>query len=162
MVENGVTITYDGSEALLKAIKVLTDTVVMVGIPDSSTRSEGGPSNAELAYIHEFGSPIKNIPARPFLIPAINDFQAKAEALLTKSASLQMDGKPAEAQEALQAMGQAGADAVRAKIVSGPFAPLQAATIAARQRRGSRGTKPLIDTTQMLKAVTWAVRKRGG
>lgn len=162
MPENGLTVTYDGSAELLKAIKELTGRVVMVGIPENSPRTGGEVSNATLGYIHEFGSPARNIPPRPFLIPGANSIADKAEGMMAHAASLQMDGKPGDAQATLQALGQMAADAIRGKIVSGPFTPLKAATLAARVRRGNRGTKPLIDTTQMMKAITWVIRKRSG
>lgn len=157
---NSVKLTYDGSEALLKTLKALTDNVILVGIPAGAGR-EDGPSNATLGYIHEFGSPARNIPARPFLIPAVNSVQDKAVGLLQQAAACQMDNKPGAAMQALKAAGQLAVNAVKTKIVSGPFAPLKPATIAARRRRGNLGTKPLIDTTQMLQSVTYVIRKRG-
>jgi hypothetical protein len=159
--ENGVTLTYDGSEALLKTIKAFAGNIVLVGIPSGSGRADNGPDNAALGYVHEFGSPAKNIPPRPFLIPGVNSVRDKAVKLLQRAAELQLDNKPGPAMQALQAVGQVAADAVKAKIVSGPFAPLKPATIAARRRRGNLGTKPLIDTTQLLKSITYVIRKRG-
>jgi hypothetical protein len=37
------------------------------------------------------------------------------------------------------------------------FAPLSPRTIAARQRQGAQGTKPLIRTGQLLNAITYVV-----
>jgi hypothetical protein len=50
---------------------------------------------------------------------------------------------------------------VRAFITAGQgFAPLAAATLAARRRKGRTGTKPLIDTGQLRRAITYVLRRK--
>jgi hypothetical protein len=69
-------------------------------------------------------------------------------------------------------------NAVRTKITDGPFAPLADSTLRARARRGRKGAvaelksraqgnapnnanaKPLIDTGQLRKSITYVVRKK--
>lgn len=57
------------------------------------------------------------------------------------------------------AVGVIASTSIKKKIISGPFAPLKPATIAARERHGRTGDKPLVDTSQMLKAVNYIVRE---
>ena len=79
--------------------------------------------------------------------------------MLRRAAEFQMDKKPGDARNTLEALGQKGADAVKAKIVSGPFAPLSPATLRGRARQHISGTKPLIATAQMIQAATYVIRK---
>jgi hypothetical protein len=55
---------------LLANIEQLTKSELFVGIPEDSLR-DTDITNSALGYIHEFGSPANNIPARPFLYPGI-------------------------------------------------------------------------------------------
>jgi phage gpG-like protein len=43
-----------------------------------------GPNGANLAAIHEYGSPSKNIPARPFVKPVANEMQGEIEKIYNK------------------------------------------------------------------------------
>ena len=58
-------------------------------------------------------------------------------------------------------IGLQGADAVRAKITSGPFVPLAPKTLAKRRAKGRKGDKPLIDTGALQRAYTYAIRTKG-
>jgi phage gpG-like protein len=163
MTENGINVTLDNTEELLKSVKELAKQQVLVGIPSSGSRSDG-PSNATLGYIHEFGSPARNIPARPFLFPAVNKLKDKATEMLKEAASLYMDHKEGQAKAVLESIGIMAMNAVKNNIVSGgdpTFAPLAPATLSARQARGHAGTKPLIETGQLLNSITYLVRKKG-
>lgn len=158
--ETGIGVTVDRVEEFLKSINELTRQQVLVGIPQSTSGRSGSPiDNAALGYIHENGSPAKNIPARPFLYPTVNRLQDQAVGMLKKAAELSLDNKPAQAQNTLEALGMMAATAVKNAIVAGEgFQPLADATIAARQRRGNMSTKPLIDTAQLLGAISYVVR----
>lgn len=58
--------------AVNTAIEKLEKNQVYVGIPQATTdRPTPGITNAELMYIHTNGSPLRNIPARPVIEPAI-------------------------------------------------------------------------------------------
>lgn len=55
-----------------KALASLARKEVYVGIPQANASRPGEPvNNAELMYIHTNGSPIRHIPARPVIEPAI-------------------------------------------------------------------------------------------
>ena len=156
-IEAGVSIELDRVEAVMKQVNELSRLQVLVGFPAATASRSGEPiNNAALAYIQEHGSPARNIPARPFLGPAVNAMQDRAVAMLRQAADLQLHDKPAEARNALDALGLAAQAAVRNKIVSGPFVPNAPSTIA---RKGS--DRPLIDTGAMLAAVNYVVRRKG-
>lgn len=158
-IENGVETTLDRVDEMLRSVTFLTDHKVMVGIPAANaSRHDGQINNAALGYIHEFGSPIHNIPPRPWLFPAVNAMQHEAAKRLEKAADLAFDGKKNDALHALNALGLWAQAEVKKHVVEGPFAPLRPATLAARRRAGRRGTKPLLDTTQMFNAIGYVVK----
>jgi hypothetical protein len=115
-------------------------------------------NNALLGYVHEYGSPAQNIPARPFLHPGINNARAGIERHMKKAAQLALLGKSDEVTGELEKVGLIAMVSVQRKINAGPFEPLKPATLAARRRRGRTGTKPLIDTTQLERSITYVVR----
>lgn len=162
MADEPVEVTLDRTDEMLKAIGELTNKQVMVGIPSSAAgRSQGPMNNATLAYIHENGSPAANIPARPFLRPTVNAIHDRAVAMLQKAATFTFDGKPAEADNQLQALGMLAAAEVKKTIVAGiGFAPLSPNTRRGRMQRAGMAIKPLIDTAQMLNAITYVIRKK--
>jgi hypothetical protein len=69
-------ISHDGGiKALTKRIQSLGEYDVAVGIfPENNPRG-GGIGNAALGAIHEKGSPRRNIPPRPWLVPVIEKNQ---------------------------------------------------------------------------------------
>ena len=71
MANDRVRVTRDRVSEVLSAVTKLVGREVLVGIPEDNTERVNGDeaTNAQLGYVHEFGSPAKNIPARPFLIP---------------------------------------------------------------------------------------------
>jgi hypothetical protein len=156
-LEAGVSVEMNRIEAVMKQVTELSKLQVLVGFPAATASRSGEPiNNASLAYVMEHGSPARNIPARPFLGPAGNAMQDRAVAMLRQAADLQLHEKPAEARNALDALGLAAQAAVKNKIVSGPFVPNAPSTI---ERKGS--DKPLIDKAQMLNAVNYVVRRKG-
>lgn len=127
-------------------------------------------TNAQLAYLHEHGVPELNIPARPHLVPGVREGRGKFTPHLRKAAAATLAGDAEGADRAMHSAGLAAADAVRTKIKSGPFVPLSPRTIARRRIRSAGSSyrrkattaadvKPLIDTAQMLRAVTYVVRE---
>lgn len=179
----GVKVVKDKTKDVIKNVRELTRRNVLVGIPDDSGPGEvgpqstgnvrkdaKGPTNAELGYIHEHGSPAANIPARPFLVPGVRNAQAQVEHRLRAAARAALDGNTGRMDRNLHAAGMEAQIGVQKKLQSGPFAPLSQRTIDARRRRsaGSKyrrkaatpaDVKPLIDTSQMLRSVTYVVRE---
>jgi len=190
-----VKITKDGMPDLMKAVKALTKTEVLVGIPDQNAErkpEEGektAPSNnAIIGYTMEFGDTEKNIPARPFLVPGVQDARDDIASALKKAGQKALSGDTDTSEKALIGAGTKAASSVRAKIVSGPFAPLSQKTIEARAHRknspNQRAKKylklakqgvpldvlndpgvglanPLLDTGQLRNSVTFVLRDKG-
>jgi len=176
----GVTITKDKVADIIRAVAQLASKDVLVGVPDSNAeRGDDQPiSNAAIGYIMETGSPANNIPARPHLVPGIQDVQEEVAERLGKGAKAALSGSQAGADAALNAAGLIGQRGVRAKITDGPFVPLAESTLRARARRGRKGAakelasraagnqadnanaKPLIDTGQYRQSITYVIRKK--
>jgi hypothetical protein len=174
-MKSGMSITKDNTRKLVADMLRLTDYDVLVGIPaDKAQRKDGDPmSNAELGYVHENGSPAANIPARPFLAPGIVAAKGKIENYFRQAGEAVLASDPARMLRAFSAAGQAAASAAQMHIRQGIPPPLAASTVAARRRR-SKGSKyrrkatsasdttPLIDTAQMLRSITYVVRRGKG
>ncbi len=71
--EANLKIVKDSSGILGDILKDLSGCSVLVGIPEekSSRKGSGEITNAELLFIHTNGSPLRRIPARPVIEPAI-------------------------------------------------------------------------------------------
>ena len=160
MPENGVETVIDRVDQQLKSVAFLTKTKVMVGIPSNTNAHNGPMNNAAIGYIQHFGSPAQNIPARPWLCPAVNAMQDKAAAMLEKAACLVFDGKTEEAENALNALGLLAVAEIQKYIVSSPFKPLASSTLARRKRLGHTSTKPLLDTYSFWRSISYVVRKQ--
>lgn len=173
-----VTATGEGIAAIFAALEQLTKTDVMVGIPHGEARSDG-LTNAEIGYVQETGSPINNIPARPFLVPGVEAVQDQIADRLGKAVAAALDGSPAGVVRQLNAAGMIAQNSVRATINSGEFEPLALSTIRKRARKGRKGAKkylkqlsdgqeppdaglvkPLIDTGQLRNSITYVLRDK--
>lgn len=182
-------ILKDDVDRLFANVEKLARARVLVGIPgDADDRQDQSePPNHVLGYIHEFGQPENNIPARPFLFPGVREAQDRIVAALRRGAKLALkldqDGN-AVAYQTMTIAGEITASAVRRKIVDGPFIPLRPRTIAERARKriaidweGMRAwrkanpgqspdllnfvsDKPLIATGAMRQSVTYVVENR--
>lgn len=155
----------DRSANVLKSVNGLLKNDVLVGIAGGTTArtpEDGEPAgitNAALGYIHDNGSPARNIPARPFMRPGIENAKDGIAAALKAGALAAMDGKsPLSSQTKAGLLAENG---IKAKITDGPFEPLGARTLAARRRRGRTGDKPLIDTGQLRRSITHVIRPKG-
>lgn len=165
---------------VLKAVGDLVAHDVLVGNPAAKAPREGDPiNNPTIGYISEYGSPVRNIPARPWLAPAIKGAQADITDEFGHAAQAALDGSQSGVSVALNRAGIVGANAARERINSGDFQPLADSTLRARARRGTRGSKgarqeldsrdagnapgtefakPLIDTGQFRNSVSYVVR----
>ena len=149
----------NGAEGLRQALERLSRCDVLVGIPQNKNSREGEKvGNAELLYILSHGSPVRGIPARPVIEPAIKadgNRQPISEQLnLAVQAMLQGDVKGVE--RYLKLAGVVASNACKAWFLDSRnnWAPNKPATIKAK---GS--DKPLIDTGSLRKAITYVVRQ---
>jgi len=157
-------ITKDDVSKVLASIQDLAKKQVLVGIPASKAERQEGDeepiNNAQLGYIHEYGAPASNIPARPFLSPGIARTQESINNHLQKAAKAAMEGDSEKVDVELNATGLIAQAGARNEINSGNFEDLKASTLAARRRRGRTGVKPLIDTGQLRNSITYVIREK--
>jgi len=184
----GIRKTIDNVGGLLARVAELTTSDVLVGVPEAKgARKDGQITNASLAYIHEFGSPASNIPARPFLFPGVRKIRPQAIAMLKQGAIDALNGSGKSVSQTLNSVGMLARNSVVNEITDPDpaFVPLRPATIRARLRRtaagrrkikqlkakgialttwaetivdGSANIHPLIDTGQLRAAITYVVR----
>lgn len=159
-----VKVVMDKTKKIAEGLRVASSHRVMAGVPASKGLRRGdeevGPiNNAALMYIHEHGAPEANIPARPVIRPAIKSIQKQVVRMLRGVALDALGGRPGAVMQGLNAIGILAQNAMRRVITTGPFVPLSERTLAARRARGRTGTKPLIDTGQLRRALTYVVRK---
>lgn len=197
-------VTQDFTASLRRAIRVLTETSTLVGVPSDAeqphlganpgpnVRVEGGKphiTNAALAYIHTHGAPEINLPARPFLMPGLQDKKDEIVERLQYGATAALKGDYGTVDRVFDQIGLIGQSAARRKIAEGIPPPLRPATVAARRRR-SKGssyrrkasaqaqealnasfdagivsmaespTTPLIDTGSLLASITYVKRRK--
>ncbi|MFY2645657.1 MULTISPECIES: hypothetical protein [Achromobacter] len=157
-----MTVTTDKLAQVLAAMAQLVKKDVLVGIPDSAPeREEDTPlSNAQIGYILDNGSPMANIPPRPFLVPGVENAQDEIVEDFRGGAKAALEGSPAGVERALVRAGLRAQNSVRAMIQDGPFEALAPRTLADRKKRGRTGEKPLLDTGQLRNSVTYVVRKK--
>lgn len=174
MAIGGATTKINRVNELRDRIRDLTEKQVLVGVPqENAGRQEDGSeiTNAALAYIHTNGAPEQNIPARPFLKPGIERVRGEIVDRLKTTAKLAMRSRSSNIDVGLGGIGQIAASSAQMVIQDGISPPLAESTIAARRRR-SKGssyrrkatsesdTTPLYDTGQLLRAITWVLRRR--
>lgn len=158
-MKSNVRIIRDDVNNVITNIQAMVGKRVLIGIPgENAGRNDGPITNAALGYIHENGSPAQNIPARPFLVPGVEEAAPKAiDALQKFAAQALIDSSAVE--KGLNAAGLIAQAAVKNRIRNSVgFAPLSQKTIAQRVANNKLGTKPLIRTGQLLNSITYVVR----
>ena len=158
-MKTSVRVTKDSVANIITNIEAMTGKRVLIGIPDANAGRKDGPiTNAALGYIHENGSPARNIPARPFLVPGVTEAAPKAIDAMKKFAAQGLTD-PAAVDKGLNAAGLIAQAAVKNRIRNSVgFAPLAESTLSQRKAQGKQGTKPLIRTGQLLNSITYVVR----
>ena len=162
---NTVKVVQDKTAKLRDALRTLTRDIVLVGIPaaDDNRNGDSPIGNAAIGYIQENGSPVNNIPPRPFLVPGVQSVADRCAELMGAGAAEMLDGGAAAIEKANNKAGLTAQAAVKNTLRAGEgFPPLAPATLAARERAGFTGTKPLIRTAQLLNSITYVIRKRNG
>lgn len=169
---------------LMKAVAEMTAKEVFAGFPESGEPHKdenGNPTaitNAALGYIHNFGEPAHNIPARPFMNEGIEDVQGRIVDLMQQVGDAALEGDSQRVDRGLHAVGLTAKLGIQNKILNGPFEPLAESTLKARAHRGQPGAqdeldrratgedpgtdlaRPLNDTGQMRNAVNYAIRSK--
>ena len=151
--------TKDNLAEFMRGVRSLAKRDVLVGIPGDGMQRKAGDAmdNATLGYIHEFGAPGANIPARPFLIPGVASVKGKTSDRLGRGMGAALSGDFAECDRQMHAAGMIAQNAVKALINSGIAPALAPRTLANRRARGRTGEVSLIDTGQLRNAITYVV-----
>lgn len=143
-------------EKVMAALKILDRHEVMIGVPDDAESRKDGPiSNAELLFIHTNGSPVNGIPPRPVLEPAMKQHKDSVSACLKKGIDAALKGNAAGVMPALEAAGLHGQNISRKYFTEVNGWPANAPQTV--ERKGS--ARPLIDTDEMRKSITYVVRE---
>jgi hypothetical protein len=154
-----VSSSKDNTQKLKAALAKLQKAQVYVGVPEEKgSRSKAAINNAQLVYIHTHGSPLRHIPPRPIIEPAIKAPGNKEliTGELGKAAQAVLGAQPSEAHSHLERAGMLGRNAA-IRWFNDPrnnWAPNAPATVA---RKGS--DHPLIDTAQMRRSITYVVEE---
>lgn len=139
---------------------------VLVGVPAGAMHTKKrGPSRngrpgkpesdpqprslAQIAVVHEFGDPDRNIPERPALRGGVKRGIPKFNALNRDSLREVVRGN-LTVEQALGRLGAAAQGEVQREFIVGGFVPNKPETI---RRKGS--SRPLIDIGQYRQSITW-------
>jgi hypothetical protein len=148
---------------------------VLEGEKEARQNEPSGITNTQLAAIHEYGSPARNIPERSFLRATLDANRQAYNALISQLVGLIFDGK-LTVPRALGMLGLKVVADIRARIRKGIAPPLSPRTLrlkllkggAGRGRRNRGKSVPLIDTGQLINSITHLVvmgrrgKARGG
>ncbi|MHB9319954.1 hypothetical protein ACP3TG_12665 [Phytobacter diazotrophicus] len=169
-MRSGASITGDNAEAILDALRQLSGTDVLVGIPEGNApREDGQLNNAEIGYLQSTGATVEidgetvTLSPRPFLEMGIEDSQVRTTAHLKAAAQYALEGNAEAAARELERAGIIASDSAKAVIESGDrLAPLSEKTI--QKRREAKppiaGDKPLRARGYLLRSITYVVRKQ--
>ncbi|HCI6965401.1 TPA: hypothetical protein ACQZI0_005027 [Klebsiella pneumoniae] len=165
-MKSGLTIREDNYSSVLDALKQLSGTDVLVGIPAGPPRDDTPLSNAEIGYLQSTGATVEidaevvTLPPRPFLDMGIEDSRDKTTERLKLAAQAALEGNAGVAEQHLEAAGQIASSASKAIIGSGDrLTPLSEKTKAKRRKNG-QDFKPLYDTHSLMDSITYIVRKK--
>lgn len=161
---NAAKLMMDGLPKLKIRLDQLTGKSSLVGVPQDHTErkaedEESGMNNASLAYIHDNGSPANNIPAREFMRPGVEAVAERISKTLKSAAQKTLKGDAEAAEAGLNKVGLIAQNSIKSFINSGVGPSLSESTLAARRRKGFKGTKQLIRTGQFRNSITYVIRK---
>lgn len=174
-----------GIKELLADLNLLADQEVLIGFPEETTDrppnedEPAGITNASLAYIHDNGAPEQRIPARPFMVPAVESIQGKVADKMGQILQAVLSGKGSMVvDQGMHQVGLIGKLAIQTTINDGIDPPLAESTLRARARKGRKGAqeelanraqglppstlfaKPLVDTGALRDSASYAIRSR--
>jgi hypothetical protein len=143
---------------------------VLAGTPKELRENEPtGITNVQLAAIHEYGSPARNIPERSFLRATVDANRGAYNGLIAQMTGLIFDGKLTVGR-ALSLLGLKVVADVRARIRKGISPALADSTLRRKLAKGGPGrgkrnrgkSVPLIDTGQLINSITHVVELKSG
>lgn len=165
---SGVKVVEDRRKAVFAAFRVLVKDRVLVGIPADKAFRTPGPedptphlNNAEIGYLNEFGAPEANIPARPHLVPGVQNALPQITKLYRAAVTRAAAGDIKGIREIEAEIGFTATSSVKDLIGDGIAPKLADSTVKDRKRRGRTGTTPLLDTGQYRRNIDFVVSTNG-
>ncbi len=145
-----------GTAEFARRVRELKRQEVYVGIQAKDTaRKKGKINNASLLFVHE-NSERPWLPQRKILVPGIEANKQIIAPMLMTAAKAVLANKPDEATRDLNLAGTAGANSVKRfvedKVNLKPNAP---STI-----RRKKSDTPLVDTGDLIRSVTYVVKRK--
>ena len=153
----GVKITDKGMKRLIKQIKELEDTHILVGLPgDLGTHdAEGEETIAQIGINNEFGH--SNVPSRPWMRSTADKGSTKTRfTRLMKNQYLKLVNGVATPKSVYRFLGEWYVSELKSTIKNGNFVPNAEFTIL---NKGS--STPLIDTGLMRNSITSRIVRNG-
>ena len=152
----GVTVKIEGGDKYKQFLAKMAEIAggVKAGILNNATTTDG-KSIAEYAVYNEFGS--SSIPARPFMRTVAKE---KPRQWIGEMVRDVRGGAtdPAVWKQALGVAGESMKSDIKDSIQNGAWTPNAEATVNAKRRKGkSEPDHPLMDTGQMIAAVSYEV-----
>lgn len=113
-------------------------------------------SEAHELYIHEYGSPLYNVPPRPVLIPALEDNKEVLAELMIDAAILALNG--GDVSRGLDYVGQEGQNSAQRWFVDpkNNWAPNSQKTV-----EGKGSERPLISSGELRQKITYVIKEGG-
>lgn len=166
---------------MLKRIQDIKKTEILVGIPESEAkRDDGEMNNPTLLYIHTQGSPLRNLPARPLIEPALEDDVNAARIAddLRRVVDLVFANKFDQAKKAMETTGKDAVNMIKMWFVDpkNNWEPNKLATVKRKLKTLSKKKRtqmiaeyeagsdridtPLIDTAELRKSITYVLREK--
>lgn len=152
------------ADRLKVALNELDGLELKTGFFETAKYEDGTPV-AYVAAIHEFGSSVRGIPARPFFRPTIVTKKEKW-AQLAKSGSRAILAGNEDGFTFLEKLGLQTSGDIAKTISQVTTPPLKESTIKAKQAKMVDGSvrgnlsKPLIETGIMINSLTYGVSKK--
>lgn len=151
----------------IEAMQGLKGAELQVGFfPSAKYPDDKATPVAYVAAIHEFGSPARGIPPRPFFRPTIADRKKAWGSAIEYFAKRILAGE-STAEQSLDSLGLAVAGDIKKTISKIKTPPLSPKTIKAKRRKlaaqgGDAGnlTKPLVETGLLLASITHEVTRK--
>lgn len=160
-----------GFEELKNIKQFISNYELLVGIPEEEPSNERKEvpgtvaiTNAELLHIHTNGSVPNNIPARPVIEPALLNGKEKItsemDSIIKSISGHDLSG----AFTKLKKLGLRAQNMCRSWFTNplNNWPPNSYYTRMKKLKKGSTEPKPLIDTGQLRKSITYVIKTKGG
>lgn len=144
-----------GYKAILKQLKLMEkDPYVKIGYTKDEKR-DGGTSLITIASVHEFGSPINNIPERSFLRSAVSKHGSRIGKIIGRGYDDIIKGK-STVLKILTRVGVLVEGLTKTQITNVQKPPLK---VSPREPDG--GSNPLINTGHLRNSIKYEVKMNG-